>query len=113
MLYQLNHDIQIEHISNHIHCSNDEFIELWNVSDAIESTPNPMNKKYMIKRKQCTFGATYNFGGQSSKCYNGTMPNLVKRNKRIHVRSRGFVCHGWWNAKILQTWCKKKYRKTL
>jgi alkylated DNA repair dioxygenase AlkB len=42
------------------------FEDMWGFSETIKSTPNPMNPKYMIKRKQCTFGAHFEFAGQKS-----------------------------------------------
>jgi alkylated DNA repair dioxygenase AlkB len=44
----------------------DTFDTAWTFSDTIQSTPNPMNPRYTIRRKQCTFGAQYNFAGQKS-----------------------------------------------
>ena len=73
------HKVSIQHIRGRILCGTDEFEDMWKVYDDIESTPNPMNKKYMIKRKQCTFGARYKFAGQISKCYDGPTPSLVQK----------------------------------
>lgn len=72
-------DIYVTHLRNNIPCAPDEFEDTWKIYDRIEHTPNPMNKKFMIKRKQCTFGAQYNFAGQKSKCYDGPMPTLVQK----------------------------------
>ena len=58
--------IYIDHYPKYLKVTNEEFEELWNVEKCVESTPNPMNKNYMIKRKQCTYGAQYNFSGQKS-----------------------------------------------
>lgn len=69
----------ITHLRNHIPCTMEEFEDMWSIYDLIESTPNPLNKKYMIKRKQCTFGAEYKFAGQKSKCFDGPIPPLVQR----------------------------------
>jgi len=79
MITYLNNDITVEHHKQHIHCTPDEFSELWNIYDLIESTPNPINQKYMVKRKQCTFGAQYNFAGQQSKQFDGKLPAIVSK----------------------------------
>jgi alkylated DNA repair dioxygenase AlkB len=57
----------IVHEKSAIYCSDDMFQYMWDFSSRIDSTPNPLNSKYMIKRKQCTFGAEYKFAGQTSK----------------------------------------------
>ena len=51
----LDDHIYIDHYSKYMKVTDEEFEELWNVEKSIESTPNPMNKKYMIRRKQCTY----------------------------------------------------------
>jgi len=73
------HEHLCVHVRARISCSPDEFEETWMIHDAIESTPNPLNKKYMIKRKQCTFGAEYAFAGQKSKRFPGPTPSLVQK----------------------------------
>ena len=75
----LNHNVQIEHHTSRISCSKEEFTELWNIYNDIEPTPNPLNKKVMIKRKQCTFGGSYHFAGQTSREFNGTFPVIVNK----------------------------------
>lgn len=67
MKIHLDDEIYVEHIPKNIRVTSEEFDELWDVFNVIESTPNPMNRKYMIKRKQCTYGAEYTFAGQKSK----------------------------------------------
>ena len=56
----------IHHEPGRLMCAPSFFEDAWKYSDAVRSTPNPMNKHFMIRRKQCTFGATYNFSGQQS-----------------------------------------------
>jgi alkylated DNA repair dioxygenase AlkB len=56
----------------------EEFEEAWGLWDTLPWTPNPMNKKYNIKRKQATFGGTYRFAGQVSHEVN-VWPRLVTR----------------------------------
>jgi alkylated DNA repair dioxygenase AlkB len=65
------------------------FEDTWKFSDSIPSTPNPMNPKYMIKRKQCTFGAQYTFSGQKSICIpQDRWPTLVSQVlEDVRVRS--------------------------
>lgn len=58
-----------------------DFDDLWRLWDKIEYTPNPLNKKYMIKRKQATFGGQYNFAGQVSNQFpleSNEWPTIVK-----------------------------------
>jgi alkylated DNA repair dioxygenase AlkB len=54
-------------------------------------TPNPMNAKTYLRRRQGTFGATYNFGSQTSQKMGGDdeagWPDLVRRCLR-DARSR-------------------------
>lgn len=81
MKYILDGDIYVEHLRHHLDASVDDFEELWKVSDTVESTPNPMNRKYMIKRKQGTYGAQYNFAGQQSKIISSNYdeyPKIIK-----------------------------------
>jgi len=56
----------IQHVHGVMPIDTDTFDTAWTFSDTIQSTPNPMNPKYTIRRKQCTFGAQYNFAGQKS-----------------------------------------------
>lgn len=57
-----------------------EFEELWDVWNHIDYTPNPLNKKFNIKRKQCTFGKdSYKFAGQVSEPYKGELPSVIKK----------------------------------
>lgn len=68
------------HTPGAIRVDPDVFEETWRFSDTIPSTPNPMNPKYMIKRKQCTFGAQYTFAGQKSLSVpQDQWPTLVSR----------------------------------
>ena len=81
MKFILEDSIYIEHKKNHIVPSEKDFEDSWKVSDSIESDPNPMNPKYMIKRKQGTYGAQYNFAGQQSKCISSNFdeyPTIIK-----------------------------------
>jgi alkylated DNA repair dioxygenase AlkB len=43
-----------------------EFEFFWKLMDKVPETPNPMNKKYNVIRRQATFGTNYNFAGQRS-----------------------------------------------
>jgi len=56
----------------------EEFEEAWDLWDTIPWTPNPMNKKFNIRRKQATFGGTYHFAGQVSHEVN-VWPRLITR----------------------------------
>ena len=48
----------------------------------VSPTPNPMNPKTNLRRLQCTFGAEYKFGSQTSQCIGGDSdtewPELVR-----------------------------------
>lgn len=61
-----------------------EFADFWDLGmddSIVAPTPNPMNRKYNIIRKQGTYGAAYHFGGQKSQ-YLGPLsdaPDLVKK----------------------------------
>ena len=52
----------------------DDFEALWDIGKDIPSTPNPMNPKHDILRKQATFGASYAFAGQRSTKIGGDDP---------------------------------------
>lgn len=69
----------LTHLRAAVPCDAETFEELWGLWDTIPWTPNPMNKKFNIKRKQATFGGTYEFAGQTSKQFTGDYPELVKR----------------------------------
>lgn len=56
----------IHHEPGRCMCAPSIFEEAWKYNEKIPQTPNPMNKRFMIRRKQCTFGATYSFAGQKS-----------------------------------------------
>lgn len=63
-------------------CDAETFEELWGLWETVPWTPNPLNKKYNIRRKQATFGNTYNFAGQTSHQLpigEDEWPVLVKR----------------------------------
>ena len=65
-----------------VESTGDLFEELWGISETVEATPNPMNKKYNIKRKQATFGDSYSFAGQKSQKVpipEYAWPEIVKR----------------------------------
>ena len=76
-----------------------EFEDAWNLWDTIPWTPNPMNKKYNIKRKQATFGGSYHFAGQVSHEVDD-WPRLVTRVlafTREHSGSDAYnVVHANW-----------------
>lgn len=62
--------------------TDDLFNGLWDLWDTVPYTPNPMNKKYNIKRKQGTFGSSYAFAGQVSHqipCDYEDWPELVRK----------------------------------
>jgi alkylated DNA repair dioxygenase AlkB len=52
-------------------CTREMYDQLWNVSEKIPATPNPLNRNVNIKRKQATFGASYAFGAQLSARVDG------------------------------------------
>lgn len=57
------------------------FDALWALWDVIPFTPNPMNPKFNVRRKQATFGSSYEFAGQKSICMNmqeKDWPELVR-----------------------------------
>ena len=56
----------------------EEFEDMWGLWDTIPWTPNPLNKKYNIRRKQGTFGGSYHFAGQVSQQIDAR-PRLVTR----------------------------------
>ena len=64
-------------------CTRDEYEQLWRFADSVAPTPNPMNKRVNLLRKQATFGATYRFGAQVSERVDlpsrDTWPALVRR----------------------------------
>ena len=68
---------------NAIDVSDEEFEALWDVGEKVPPTPNPMNPKHHLLRKQATFGASYAFGGQRSANIGGddlaTWPAAVKK----------------------------------
>jgi alkylated DNA repair dioxygenase AlkB len=68
MKHYLNEYIYVLHEPGSIQVHPSVFEDAWNFSESIKSTPNPMNPNYMIRRKQITFGAQYNFSGQKSLC---------------------------------------------
>ena len=45
----------------------DEIFAFMENDEKVAKTPNPMNKKYFVRRKQCTFGKSYKFGNQTSQ----------------------------------------------
>lgn len=72
-------DNYLDYVPMRLSCSSNMFEDTWEYSKTIPNTPNPLNPRYMIRRKQCTFGATYLFGGQVSKCVEyENWPELVK-----------------------------------
>lgn len=77
----------------------EEFEEAWNLWDAIPWTPNPMNQRYHLRRKQATFGGTYRFAGQVSHEVH-VWPSLVTRVldfTREHSGSEAYnVVHANW-----------------
>lgn len=69
-------------------CSPESFEAAWSYEAKIEATPNPMNPKYAIRRKQATFGATYRFAGQVSRSPpRAEWPELVEQ-ALAHARKR-------------------------
>jgi len=64
-------------------CTRDEYEQLWRFADSVAPTPNPMNKRVNLLRKQATFGATYRFGAQVRERVDlpsrDTWPALVRR----------------------------------
>lgn len=65
MRHMLNETIYVEHEKTKLG-SQTKFEDMWKVFDTIKPTPNPFNRKTNILRRQCTYGAQYNFGGQQS-----------------------------------------------
>lgn len=101
MKHLLNDNIYVLHEPGAIQIDPQVFEDAWKFSDTIASTPNPMNPKYMIKRKQCTFGAQYNFAGQKSLSVpKDQWPSLVYRvleDVRIRSGSNDYnVVHTNW-----------------
>jgi alkylated DNA repair dioxygenase AlkB len=60
-----------------------EFELFWNLMDQVPETPNPMNKKYNVIKRQATFGTNYRFGGQNRHQLMGddeeVWPTLVRK----------------------------------
>lgn len=81
-------------------CAPSIFEEAWEYNENIPQTPNPMNKRFMIRRKQCTFGATYKFSGQKSAGVPNEWPDLAKivlQDAREHSGSDMYnVVHTNW-----------------
>jgi len=78
----LDDSVYVEHFSHHLQVTQDGFDELWNVFNIIPSTPNPMNRNFIIKRKQCTYGAEYSFAGQKSQNISNNLdeyPYIIKK----------------------------------
>lgn len=101
MKHLLNDNIYVLHEPGSIQIDPRVFEDMWQFSDTIASTPNPMNPKYMIKRKQCTFGAQYNFAGQKSlsipKEQWPSLVSLVLEDVRIRSGSNDYnVVHTNW-----------------
>ena len=97
-------DCFVQHASKAIRVDAASFEELWAYGDSVAPTPNPMNKNYMIKRKQATFGSEYRFGQQLSHAVMGeesAWPQLVQLALQ-DARSRSSepqslrVCHVNW-----------------
>lgn len=77
----------------------DEFEETWALWDTVPWTPNPMNKKHNIRRKQATFGDTYKFAGQVSHEVTHWTPlvHKVLEWTRTHAGSEAYnVVHANW-----------------
>ena len=69
-------------------CDAETFEELW---ETVPWTPNPLNN---IRRKQATFGNTYNFAGQTSHQLpigEDEWPVLVKQVLRIQMHITSFM----------------------
>ena len=67
---------------NVIDVSDEEFEALWTVGEEVSPTPNPMNPKHHLLRKQATFGTSYAFGGRDPRRSAETIPRLGPRRSR-------------------------------
>jgi alkylated DNA repair dioxygenase AlkB len=65
--YLLGPDAYLYMETDSVDCPDDLFDEAWDYGmDEVAPTPNPMNTKTHLLRRQCTFGASYSFGRQRS-----------------------------------------------
>jgi alkylated DNA repair dioxygenase AlkB len=96
-------DAWLEHTPKAIASDSELFEELWKLWDVIPYTPNPMNKKTNINRKQATFGASYSFGAQKSfkvDIPEAQWPNIVSKVledvKRLSGSEKYKIVHVNW-----------------
>ena len=70
-------------VKNAVACDSAVFESCVAVLKNMPATPNPMNPRTFLRRRQGTFGAEYNFGSQTSRRVGGDReedwPELVKR----------------------------------
>lgn len=80
-VYALTPKSSAKFLPNVVLCAPDDFAELWRLGEGVPPSPNPMNPAFNILRKQATFGASYSFGPQTSKCIGpiSEAPVLVQR----------------------------------
>ena len=69
--YELGKESHIFLLRNALPLSASDVAEFQKKMEAVPATPNPMNPKTFLKRKQLTFGAQYNFG---QKCPSEVIP---------------------------------------
>ena len=69
--YELGKESHIFLLRNALPLSASDVAEFQKKMEAVPATPNPMNPKTFLKRKQLTFGAQYNFG---QKCPSEVVP---------------------------------------
>lgn len=80
-VYELTPKSSATFLPNFVLCAPDDFAELWRLGEQVPPSPNPMNPGTTIRRRQATFGASYSFGPQTSKCIGpiSEAPVLVQR----------------------------------
>lgn len=83
--FHLDADSQVVLILDAFATSREEFAEMQAFADAhVPWTPNPFNPRGPpVRRKQATFGATYDFGQHSASFDATTAPVMVKTAQRL------------------------------
>jgi hypothetical protein len=80
--YRVGSGARLLLVQGAVKCNDELFAEAWDYGmDEVKAVPNPMNRKFMIRRRQCTFGAEYSFGRQKSVNHGpiSHAPTLIKK----------------------------------
>jgi hypothetical protein len=75
-------DALLRYAPGAVPCTNADYEELWQFSNTVAPTPNPMNRPGPpLRRKQATFGAVYRFGQQRSVRVDGPEVGRCRLNR--------------------------------